>query len=142
MTERVVLDPSVIIAAAIRPTGPTAAFLRRWVLRREFEVIWTQKLGYELDEDLHVKKGVADLVSPRLKEHAVKRLERHARLVDDVKLDNTLALAHDRDDDYLVALARREKAIVVTLDRKLIEHCPPDVRAMRPHALLKELESA
>lgn len=134
VTERIILDSSVIIAAAIKPHGSTYAFLGE-LERSDIAIIWSQKLGYEIHEKFYSTPSIASAASIQVREALIEWLEWRGTLVEDVKLDNPLPLAQDRDDDYLVALARRYRAVLVTLDQKLIDNMPSDVMALRPAGL-------
>jgi predicted nucleic acid-binding protein len=130
--KQAIIDPSVYVAMALRPTGATASFLKHWSPGDEFDVLWSQKLSYELHEDLNINKKFADVVPDDLKRRLFDDLEHFAYLVDDVKLDNPLPLAHDRDDDYLVALACKHHVVLVTYDERLRKNAPHGVKIMRP----------
>lgn len=133
---RLVVDTCVFVAAALKPGGTCNRFLERWLDHDAFDVVWSQKLSYELHENFYANPMISAAVPPTVKVDTFTKLEKRAHLVEDPKLNNPVALAHDRDDDYIVALVRSQQAILVTLDRKLMENLPSDMQAVRPGELI------
>jgi predicted nucleic acid-binding protein len=115
--ERIILDSSVVIAAALNTEGPTQQFMLDIDEVADLEIIWSQKLGYELHEKFYGTGTVAAEVEPVVKQFLLEWL----------------------DDDYLIALARRKKAWLVTYDSRLIASSPDDVNVVRPDELLHRL---
>ncbi len=136
---RAVVDPCVYIAAGRKPDGSTHAFLARGLDDGDYQIVWSQKLGYELQQTFEHPKQ-AQVIQPEWAEDLLADLDEQAELVNDPKLTNAEPLPHHRNDDYLVALAREEKVPLVTLDGKVLRNAPPDVEVMRPHKFLMEVE--
>ena len=130
------VDPNVVIAAALSPGGAPARVLRAW-LEGAFEMVVSPKLIAELDRAL---------AYPKLR----KRIPAGdaAQLVD---LLQGLAESHpdppgpppvrstDPGDDYLVALAASTNSVIVSGDRHLLtlgDHLP----VFSPAVFLIELD--
>jgi putative PIN family toxin of toxin-antitoxin system len=114
---RAVLDPNILIAALLSPSGAPARIIRRW-LGGDFELIVSEALLSELERALAYPKlrrrisadDAADFVS----------LLRLAAIL----APTPEAGAHrsaDPGDDYLLALAEHERAVLVSGDRHLLE---------------------
>lgn len=114
---RAVLDPNILIAALLSPSGAPAQIIRRW-LGGDFELIVSEALLSELERALAYPKlrrripadDAADFVS----------LLRLAAIL----APTPEAGAHrsaDPGDDYLLALAEHERAVLVSGDRHLLE---------------------
>jgi putative PIN family toxin of toxin-antitoxin system len=114
---RAVLDPNILIAALLSPSGAPALIIRGW-LGGDFELIVSEALLSELERALAYPKlrrripadDAADFVS----------LLRLAAIV----APTPEAGAHrsaDPGDDYLLALAENERGVLVSGDRHLLE---------------------
>lgn len=112
---RVVLDPGVLISAFISPLGPPAALLRAW-LEGLFELVVSETLLGEL-EDVLLRAKFRRYGSTKQVARYVRRLREQATSVDDP--DDAPRLTADPKDDYLVALARRADALLVSGDAHL-----------------------
>jgi putative PIN family toxin of toxin-antitoxin system len=114
---RAVLDPSILIAALLSPTGAPAQLVGRW-LAGEFELVVSEALLAELERAL---------AYPKL--HRRVSAEEAAELVDLLRDGAILAAdppnppsrSPDPGDDYLLALAENERAVLVSGDRHLLE---------------------
>jgi uncharacterized protein len=115
---RAVLDPGVLVSALITPTGTPAKLL---LAAREgsFDLVASSLLLEELTAvlkrdkfrryvDLDVVTAYLDLV------------RREAQLVPDPEGPPPIRCT-DPDDDYLIALAHRQNAALVSGDRDLLE---------------------
>ncbi len=115
---KAVLDPNVIISAAISPGGSPARAFRLW-LEGAYELICSPLLLDEL---------ARALTYPKLKKHidadeAVELLDllrRGALLVEDPKTPPTVS-SSDPDDNYLIALAELSRSVLVSGDSDLLE---------------------
>ena len=113
---RAVLDPNILIAALLSPTGTPAKLVGRW-LAGEFELLVSDALLAELERAL---------AYPKLRRHV--SAEEAAELVDLLRSGAILApdppdpprRSSDPGDDYLLALAESERAVLVTGDRHLL----------------------
>ena len=114
---RAVLDPNVLIAALLSREGPPAQIVSRW-LAGDFELVVSPWLLSELERAL---------AYPRVREHVSS--DEAAEFV--ALLAQMAVLGSDRpagaprsadpDDDYLVALAEAQKAVLVSGDRHLLD---------------------
>jgi hypothetical protein len=114
---RAVLDPNILIAALLSATGAPAQIITRW-LGGEFELVVSELLLGELERAL---------AYPRLRTRIPA--DEAAAFVSLLRLGTILApdpeaAAHrsaDPGDDYLLALAENERAVLVSGDRHLLE---------------------
>jgi uncharacterized protein len=115
---RAVLDPGVLVSALISPTGTPAKLIAEG---RDggLELVVSPLLLGELDEVLRRQKfrRYVDLESAR---GYVELLQRESLNVADPE-DAPSPRSADPDDDYLIALARRENAVLVSGDRHLLD---------------------
>jgi len=115
---RAVLDPNVIISGLLSPAGTPAEVLRAFD-RGEFELVVSAALLEELARALGY---------PKLRRHIGKQdADEVLRWIGD---SATACSDHDRPppvrstdsgDDYLIALASAERALLVSGDRHLLE---------------------
>jgi putative PIN family toxin of toxin-antitoxin system len=113
---RAVLDPNVLISALLSPAGAPARALLAWV-KGEYELIVSPLLLAELTRVLAYPKLRAR-IDQHDGEEFVDWLSRQATLAPD-PADASVRSA-DPDDDYLLALAIKEKAVVVSGDKHLL----------------------
>ncbi len=131
---RVVIDPNVLVSAAITPSGATAA-VTDLVDAGIIVPIVSPMLLAELDGVLRRQK-FREYLSPPEVDAYVAELARRGEPWDD--LADPPTVSPDRDDDYLIALARAAGAdALVTGDTDLIELDLPDVPALTPRQLLE-----
>ena len=121
---RAVLDPHVIISGILSPSGNAAWLLRAWE-RGEFEVIVSAALLGELERALDYPK-LRRRISEQDAEDVLQWLRKSATTVGD-PIGPPLARSVDPGDDYLIALAASERAILVSGDKDLL-----DLRAAIP----------
>lgn len=116
---RAALDPNVLISSLLSGAGAPAQIVRRW-LAGEFEVVVSDLLLAELTEVLAAPKlrsipaGGAEALLSRLAESAM-------HVADPPEPRRRSA---DPDDDYLVALAERARALLVSGDGHLLDLAP------------------
>jgi putative PIN family toxin of toxin-antitoxin system len=113
---RAVLDPNVLIAAVLSRTGAPAQILSCW-LRGYCELVISEKLLAELERALaypRLRRQVAEEDA----EAFIDVLRRGVRLASDPAAPSRRS--GDPGDDYLLALAEAERAVVVSGDRHLL----------------------
>jgi putative PIN family toxin of toxin-antitoxin system len=115
---RAVLDPNVLISALLSPQGTPAELLRAWQ-GGQFEVIASPVLLAELERALAYPK-LRKHISSGEAEEFVAWLRASAELVADPK-EPPARGSRDPGDDYLLALAERERAALVSGDDDLLE---------------------
>ncbi|HKA12989.1 MAG TPA: putative toxin-antitoxin system toxin component, PIN family [Candidatus Dormibacteraeota bacterium] len=114
---RAVLDVNVLISALLSRRGAPAQLLTRWLVG-EFELVVSEALLSELQRALAYPKLISH-VTPSEAERFIGALRRTAEVVADAQ-DRALRWV-DPGDDYLLALAARSSAILVSGDRHLLE---------------------
>ncbi len=114
---RAVLDVNVLIAALLSPSGAPARILARW-LAGDFELVVSASVLAELDRALAYPKLRAR-IPPEQAAEFVAFLQSTAVLASDPPAP--LRRSPDPGDDYLLALAEGEKAVVVSGDQHLLE---------------------
>jgi putative PIN family toxin of toxin-antitoxin system len=114
---RAVLDVNILIAALLSPAGAPAELVGRW-LAGEFELVTSEALLAELQQAL---------AYPRLRRHvttdetaAFVGMLRHGA-VDAPDPPNPPRRSADPGDDYLLALAEAERAVLVSGDQHLLD---------------------
>lgn len=115
---RVVLDPGVLVSALITPTGAPAKLLEG-VRDGELELVVSPLLLGELEEVLGREKfrRYVDLDTVR---DYIDLLRREALVASDPEGPPPLRSA-DPDDDYLIALAQSQNAVLVSGDNHLLD---------------------
>jgi len=113
---RAVFDPNVLISALLSPLGPPGRALAGW-LAGDFELIVSDSLLRELEQALaypKLRKRVTAEDAPAL----LDLLRRGAVVASD--RPSGPHRSTDPNDDYLLALAEAERAILVTGDAHLL----------------------
>ena len=137
---RVVLDANVFVSAAIR-SGPSHRIVQRWLQSGSFEVVMCPALLAEIVEVLTGRERLRRWIELGVAERFVDTLRTLVDLVDD-PIDVAVA-TRDRDDDYLVALARAHHAdFIVTGDRDLLEWADQRPSVITPAAFETMLAAA
>lgn len=103
---RVVLDPNVLVSAAISQAGPSRQIVSAWVDER-FELIASLALLVEL-HDVLARPKFRRWISIELPSEFIAGIAEAAVMVDDPA--GLPGLSPDPDDDYLIALARTATA--------------------------------
>ncbi|HEY7692555.1 MAG TPA: putative toxin-antitoxin system toxin component, PIN family [Gaiellaceae bacterium] len=113
---RAVLDPNVLVAALLSRSGAPAQVLSRWVAG-DFELVVSEKLLAELERALAYPK-----LRERISESDAATLVLLLRLGAGVASDPARPAKRSSDpgDDYLLALAEQERAVLVSGDRHLL----------------------
>jgi putative PIN family toxin of toxin-antitoxin system len=115
---KAVLDANVLISALLAPAGAPAKVLRLW-LDGAYELVVSPRLLAELDRALAYPKLRAR-VPPQEAGELLELLARHAQVVPDPRGNPQPVRSSDPGDDYLIALAAAEGAILVSGDAHLL----------------------
>ncbi len=115
---RVVLDPGVLVSALITPTGPPAKLLVQ-ARAGDLELVVSPLLLGELEEVLGREK-FRRYVDLDIVHDYVDLLRREALAAHDPEGPLPLRSA-DPDDDYLIALAHSQNAVLVSGDKHLLD---------------------
>jgi putative PIN family toxin of toxin-antitoxin system len=113
---RAVLDPNVLIASLLSRSGAPALIVSRW-LAGEFELVVSEVLLAELGRALaypKVRKRIAEDEALAF----VELLRRTAPPTSDPEAP--VRRSADPGDDYLLALAEAERALLVSGDQHLL----------------------
>ena len=135
---RAVLDPGVLISAAISAKGTAAVILSAWY-GGDLEIVVCPSLLAELRRALAYPK-VRRLVPENEANALVMVIERAAITLPD-PLD-VPAVCRDPNDDYLFALARQAGAVLVSGDKDILDVTDIGVRVLRPAALASVVHDA
>ena len=114
---RAILDPNVIISALLSRDGTPARVLRAW-LEGRFDLVVSPLLFEELKRALAYLK-LAERIKADEATALIDWLRREGIIVDDPAEPPT-SRSEDPDDDYLLALAETERAVLVSGDRHLL----------------------
>ena len=114
---RAVLDANVLVSALLTPSGASASLVERW-LDGDFELVVSARLLAEITETLSRPKIVAR-VSVDVAVEFVSMLRELADVADDPAASSAVR-SPDPDDDYLIALAAAEAAMLVSGDAHLL----------------------
>jgi uncharacterized protein len=115
---RAVLDPGVLVSALIAPNGRPAEILKH-AQAGQFELIASPHLLAELEEVLRRDK-FRRYVELETVERFLQRIRDEATVVDDPSEPAPLKCG-DSNDDYLLALAYAQKAVLVSGDSDLLD---------------------
>jgi uncharacterized protein len=134
---RAVLDPNVLISGVLSRSGAPAALLSGWV-NGEFDLVVSDLLLEELERALAYPE-----LRPRIsaEDAAVLIMLLRDSAIRGHDPADPPARSGDRGDDYLLALAEHERAVLVSGDRHLLalaDRFP--VRS--PRAFLAELQAS
>ena len=113
---RAVLDPNVLIASLLSRSGAPAQIVSRW-LAGELELVVSEVLLAELGRALaypKIRKRIAEDEAGAF----VELLREAVRLAPDPEAPARRSA--DPGDDYLLALAQAERAVLVTGDQHLL----------------------
>ena len=132
----VVLDPNVLVSAAISTAGPPRQIVNAWVGGR-FELAASPALIDEL-ADVLARPRFRRWISTQTAAEFIAGLEQSALMIDDPPAP--AALTADPDDDYLIALARAGGAdYLVSGDRHLTDLQDPEPPVLTPRQFLELL---
>jgi len=135
---RAVLDVNVLVSAAISPRGAPARLLAAW-RDGAFELVVSPLLLAQLRRALGYPK-LARLVPPADADALVALLGRAAEVAADPPGPPPVRTA-DPKDDYLVALAAAQRAVIVSGDAHLTD-LAGRLPVRRPAEFLAEVDGA
>lgn len=115
---RAVLDVNVLISALLSRSGAPARLLRAW-LDGHFELVASPILLAELERALSYPK-LERRITPTERGEFVALLRTAAVVTDDPREPPPVTSA-DPGDNYLIALAASQDAVVISGDRHLLE---------------------
>lgn len=135
---RIVVDPNVLVSAAISAAGPPRQVVVAWVDER-FELIVSPVLLDEL-RDVLGRPKFRRFISLAVAREFVDGLADDAQVVEDPT--EREAISRDPDDDYLIALARAAGAdYLVSGDGDLLDLENPDPPVLTPRQFLDALDA-
>ncbi|MGO9752226.1 MAG: putative toxin-antitoxin system toxin component, PIN family [Solirubrobacteraceae bacterium] len=135
---RAVLDPNVLVSAAISPAGPPRQILTAWLDGR-FELIASPALLDEL-ADVLARPKFRRFITNTVATEFIDGLTSDAVIVADPP--QLPSVSWDPDDDYLVALARAAGAdYLVSGDGDLLDLTDPDPPVLTPRQFLDLLDA-
>jgi putative PIN family toxin of toxin-antitoxin system len=114
---RAVLDPNVIISAALSPRGTPGRLFRYW-LEGAYDLVVSPLLLDELERALGYPK-LRDRVPTNETKELLELLSRAGLPAEDPQPPPDIH-SPDPDDDYLIALASIARAILVSGDKDLL----------------------
>lgn len=135
---RAVLDPNVLVSAAISPAGPPRQIITAWTDER-FELIMSPSVLDEL-ADVLARPKFRRFISTAIAVAFIDGLATGAIIVADPP--EPPSVSRDPDDDYLIALARSTGAdYIVSGDRDLLGLTGPDPPVLTPRQFLDLLDT-
>jgi putative PIN family toxin of toxin-antitoxin system len=114
---RAVLDPNVLVSALLSPRGAPALLIARW-LAGDFELVVSTRLLNELRRALSYPK-LRQRIPPTDADAYLETLRQSAVVASDPR--RPPGRSADPGDDYLLALAEAERAMLVSGDRHLLD---------------------
>jgi putative PIN family toxin of toxin-antitoxin system len=133
---RAVVDPNLVIAAAIRPDGAPADCMRAHAAGR-FDLVVSPLLLAELGTVLAREKFRPFLTTEQAA-RLVNALTRDSHIADDPA--ERKPVSRDPNDDYLIGLARTVSAdVLVTGDADLVALDLPDLAIVSPREFIEIL---
>jgi len=132
---RVVLDANVVVSALLSRFGAPAALIRLW-LGGEFDFVASERLLAEIERTLaspKIRKRIAGADA----EIFLALVRGTAERVPDA--DEPPVRSADPDDDYLLALAARERIPIISGDAHLLA-LRERVPVLSPREFLEQLE--
>jgi uncharacterized protein len=132
---RVLLDANVLVSALLSRVGAPALLLQAWLDAR-LELIVCPSLVAEVERTL-ARPKLAGRLAPEDRERFVRLLSELAEFVPDPEGPSPVR-STDPEDDYLLALAARERVPLVSGDAHLLA-LREDAPVFSPRAFLDEL---
>ena len=118
---RAVLNPNVLVSAAISEQGAPAELLRRSELG-EFELVVSAEVLFELQEVLRRPKFRRYLTETEAIEYVLRIHDRATDVSEEMSQDVVQGVTEDPRDDYLAGVAVLGKArIIVSGDKHLLD---------------------
>jgi putative PIN family toxin of toxin-antitoxin system len=115
---KAVLDPNVIISAALSPGGSPGRLFKAW-LEGAFELVVSNKVIAELARALNYPKLASRIAQDETTE-LLDLLERGGTIADD-PVKPPEVRSEDPGDDYLIALASSTQSVLVSGDSDLLD---------------------
>ncbi len=116
---KVVLDANIFVSAAIQK-GTSHRIVQAWLAGADFEVVICHSLLAEIRDVLLRRPRLRRWIDLETAQIYITTIETLADVLSDPETGE--AITRDADDDYLVALARRELAdYIVTGDKDLLD---------------------
>lgn len=134
---RAVLDPNVLIASLLSRSGAPAQIVSRW-LAGGSELVVSEALLAELARALAYPK-IRERIAEDEASAFVALLRQTVRLAPDAEAPAPRSA--DPDDDYLLALAEAERAVLVSGDQHLLA-LAGELPISTPRAFLEALDQA
>jgi putative PIN family toxin of toxin-antitoxin system len=134
---RAVLDPNVLIASLLSRSGAPAQIVSRW-LAGEFELVVSQALLAELARALAYPK-IRERIPQDEARIFVELLRQTVRLAPDPEAPAPRSA--DPGDDYPLALAETERAVLVSGDQHLLA-LADELPILTPRTFLDALAQA
>jgi putative PIN family toxin of toxin-antitoxin system len=131
---RAVLDPNVLIAAVISKAGTPALLLRAWLDGR-FDLVTSNALLTELERALRYPK-LQSRISADERVRFLKLIRSAATPAADPA--DVPRISAEPGDDYLIALAHSQQAVLVSGDQHLLT-LADRMPIMNPRAFLESL---
>ena len=135
---KVVIDANVFISAAIQ-IGPSHRIVQEWLKNGSFEIIMCDQLLQEIYDVLILRARLRKWISI---EHAHEFVEMISTLIN-LESDpiNSPSILRDRDDDFLVDLARiHDVDFIVSGDKDLLEWVEQRPRVISPSLFVTMLQ--
>ena len=118
---KVVLDANILVSAAIS-RGASHRIVQSWMADANFEVVICPQLLDEVRDVLTRRPRLRRFIDIAVANDFIGTVEALADCASDPSPESIETTTRDRDDDYLVALARLHNAdLIVTGDRDLLE---------------------
>ena len=134
---RAALDPNVLIASLLSRSGALAQIVSRW-LAGEFELVVSEALLAELARALTYPK-IRERIAQDEASAFVELLRQTVRLAHDPEAPARRSA--DPDDDYLLALAQAERAVLISGDQHLLA-LASELPIFTPRAFLEALDQS
>lgn len=145
---RAVLDPNVLVSAAISERGAPRELLDRWEVG-EFELIVSAEILFELQDVLARPKFRRYLTETEAINHVLRIYDGAAEVSEELPKEVVGGVTGDPDDDYIVGVAFLAKAdVLVSGDRHLLglpqrrisdSERSTIIRVLTPREFLEEL---
>ncbi len=132
---RVALDANVVVSALLSPTGPPARLIAAW-RNGELELVLCPALIAEIEAVLARPRITARVDALEASEF-VETLRERAEVVPDPTAPPPIR-TDDPDDDYLIALAARERIVIVSGDAHVLA-LADRIPVRSPREFLEEL---
>jgi putative PIN family toxin of toxin-antitoxin system len=135
---KVVVDANVFISAAIQ-IGPSHRIIQEWLKNGSFEIIMCNQLLQEIYDVLILRDRLRKWISIEYAHEFVEMISTLINLESD-PIDSP-SILRDRDDDFLVDLARiHDVDFIVSGDKDLLEWVEQRPRVISPSLFLTKLQ--